>query len=360
MRFIISGGGTGGHLIPGIALTKALEAEDHYIVYILRKQDMNYGVVYQLKKERLIQISLQGISRKLSFNTFSQIGQIFREWFKTFKKINNNNPDIIIITGGYVSNIAALSAFIMRKPLYILEQNSVAGITNRIWSKYAKCIFTSFPKVLKLPKKKIIYTGNPLLYNIKLTQSQAKEILELPNIDQKIIGISGGSQGSRSINNVILEIIPSLLNIGYQIIWSLGIKEYDYIMNQNILDTIIKKEYKNNIKIFRFINRMDAFWSGSDIVIARSGAGTVSEALYFKKPTIFIPIRNSPDNHQYLNAKFLSEKKCASILEETNLTKEELLIQIENMMINHQEFQKNFSSQDLDATKRIIQNILEL
>lgn len=360
MRIIIGGGGTGGHLIPGIALSKELKNQKHTIKYVLREQDIAYNAVQNLDLDELITISLTGISRKLSFQSVHQIWQIFREWHKAFKQIKKFQPDILIITGGYVSNIVALSAFIMRKPLYILEQNSVAGITNRFWAKIAKKIFTTFPITQKLPQNKLIYTGNPLLYHSQLSIVQAKSLLEIPATTQKVIGISGGSQGARFINKIILKILPILIQKNYQIIWSLGIREYEYFMQENLLKDFSQHDCENHLKIYRFIDRMDAFWSASDIVIARSGAGTVSEALFFTTPTIFIPIPHSPDNHQFLNAQFLVDKNRAYILEEPSLTTELLLNQIQIAMDNSQKIKDNFSKIEFSPVQKIINNIEEL
>ncbi|MGL5954980.1 MAG: glycosyltransferase, partial [Brevinema sp.] len=135
---------------------------------------------------------------------------------------------------------------------------------------------------------------------------------------------------------------------GYQIVWSLGTKEFDRLNGQEILTHL--SMYGDDLKMFRFINRMDAFWSASDLVLARAGAGTVSEALYFRVPVLFIPIYRSPDNHQYLNAKFLVDQHCATILEEPQLT--DLLTTIQLMMNNKSEYQ-NFPVETHHAVQKI-------
>lgn len=359
MRVVIGGGGTGGHLIPGIALSQELKSQGHEIQYILRKQDLSYDVTNLLTQEEKIMVSLTGISRKISLRSIINIGTLIREWLRVFKKIYIFNPDVVVITGGYVSNIAAFSAVLLRKPLYILEQNSVAGVTNRFWGRFASKVFTTFPFPLNLPEKKIYYTGNPLLYKEKITLSKAKEIFELPNNDKKIIGISGGSQGAKFINDTILKILPQLVEKGYQIVWSLGTREFDRLNSENKLTFLSEDIYKENVRVFRFILRMDAFWSGSSMVIARSGAGTVSEALFFQTPTLFIPIHNSPDNHQFLNAKFLADQRCCCILEEPILTCDQILSTILLMSENANDLKTCFPAYEYEPAKLISEYIIK-
>lgn len=351
MKIIIGGGGTAGHLVPGIALYQELKKnKNNQLLYVSSNRDNAYDISRLLDPEERITVSLISISRKLSFSTGKQLFSIFKAWLKSYQTIKKFNPDIMVITGGYLSNIVALSAFLMKKPLYILEQNSVAGITNRVWAKVAKKVFTTFPNPKFIPSKKIIHTGNPLLYTEQLSKEKAKKIFDLSGQDKKIIGISGGSQGAKAINDLVFEMIPSLVKNGYQIIWSLGTREYERLNNQlSYLD-----EYKQDVKVYRFIERMNAFWSASDIVLARAGAGTVSEALLFKTPTLFIPIYQSPDNHQYLNAKFLVDYQVAKIIEEPNLNTELLWDTLTEMLSNNQTYRLNFPSQENNPATIII------
>ncbi|MGL4394755.1 MAG: UDP-N-acetylglucosamine--N-acetylmuramyl-(pentapeptide) pyrophosphoryl-undecaprenol N-acetylglucosamine transferase [Brevinema sp.] len=359
MRIIIGGGGTGGHLVPGIALSQEFKAQGHELRYVLREQDLSYDITNFLTEEEKITVSLSGMSRKISFRSIGNIFSLFIEWIKVFKQIKAFKPEVMIVTGGYVSNIVALSAILMRKPFYILEQNSAAGVTNRFWSKFALKVFTTFPFPKFIPEKKIYYTGNPLLYKEILTVDQAKEIFELPKNDKKIIGISGGSQGAKFINDMVLEILPELVENGYQIVWSLGTREYNRLMAKDKLNFLKEDPYAENVRVYRFISRMDAFWSGAELVVARAGAGTVSEALFFKTPTLFIPIHNSPDNHQYLNAKFLADKHCACILEEPILSDEKLLSTILIMLENQEQISCHCPTSEEEPAKVIVDYIVK-
>ncbi|MGL4388734.1 MAG: UDP-N-acetylglucosamine--N-acetylmuramyl-(pentapeptide) pyrophosphoryl-undecaprenol N-acetylglucosamine transferase [Brevinema sp.] len=358
MRIIIGGGGTGGHLVPGIALSEEFKSQGHELRYVLRTQDLSYDITNFLKEKERITVSLSGMSRKISLRSLANIFSLFVEWLKVFRQILSFKPDVMIVTGGYVSNIVALSAILMRKPFYILEQNSVAGVTNRFWSRFALKVFTTFPFPKYIPENKVYYTENPLLYKEKISLEQAKDIFKLPQNDKKIIGISSGSQGARSINDMILHILPDLIE-NYQIVWSLGTKEYDRMMTEGQLSFLSEAPYSENLRVYRFISRMDAFWSGASMVIGRGGAGTVSEALFFKTPTLFIPIYHSPDNHQYLNAKFLADLNCCCSLEEPILTDEKLLATILIMIENLEQFEQHFPKHQQEPAKLITDYILK-
>ncbi|MGL4367774.1 MAG: UDP-N-acetylglucosamine--N-acetylmuramyl-(pentapeptide) pyrophosphoryl-undecaprenol N-acetylglucosamine transferase [Brevinemataceae bacterium] len=358
MRIVIGGGGTAGHLIPGISLFKELKKHNCEIRFVMREKDLEYGVVSQLPSDDIVAVSLSNVSRKLSFRTFKQVFSILSVCFQTFKTLSRFNPDIIVITGGYVSNTAAFAAFLMRKPLFILEQNSAAGITNRIWARIAKKVFTAFPSTKNIPQEKICYTGNPLLFNKILDRDEAVKILGLTGNTDKIIGITGGSQGAKLINDTMFDILPELVAQGFCIVWSLGTREFSRFEKTGKIDTINNSKLKNHVQLFKFIDRMDAFWSCADIVIARSGAGTVTESLFFKTPALFIPIYQSPDNHQYLNALFLAQHQCAQIIEEPLFNKKTLLDSISQMMNSCQELKSNFPAQINNTPEQLIAEYL--
>ncbi len=349
MNILISGGGTGGHLVPGIAIYEQFKKENCKTLYIMSERDKQYDIISRLDKEDSYTVDIKGISRKPSLDTFRQLHSIYKAWASSFERIREFNPDAVVITGGYLSNVAALSAVVLQKPLYIAESNSAAGITNRFWAMFAKKIFTSIPDPKFIPKDKAIQTGNPLCFTQKLDRAAAKELLGLAQNDKPVIGISGGSQGAKKINDAVIQILPAIMEMGYQAVWSLGTVEFERLEDR--LSDFDK--YGDDVKFFRFINRMDAFWSASSAVIARAGAGTVSEALLFKVPVIFIPIHNSPDNHQYLNAEYLSKMDCAIIVQESELGS--LLKSIPEVLNKN-----HFPDSNADPAKKIADTVIEL
>ena len=347
MKILLSGGGTGGHLIPGIALYNEFTQHGHQALYVLRDNDLSFNTVAHIAEGDRLLVKLGRVSRKVSLKTPMQVWDIFRAWMRAFKAIKHFKPDAVLVTGGYVSNIAALSAFLLRVPLYLLEQNSVAGVTNRFWAKHAKAVFTFFPEVQKVPAKKIVPAGNPLLYKTKVPQNEAKAFFGFPQ-DKIVLGISGGSQGAKIVNDLIFELLPKLNN--YSIIWSLGTREYTRFESLGHLETL--KSY-SNVNVQRFIDRMDCFWCAATGVIARGGAGTVSESLFFTTPTLFIPIYQSPDNHQYLNAHFLSHQGMGLLLEEPNISSQTLLDSIQSLLDQNQQMRNTFPKEYADPAPTI-------
>ncbi len=354
IKCLVAGGKTGGHLIPGIAIYKELKERNITVKYILNYSDIKFPVVKQIEENDRVYLKISSISRKFSLKTIIDIFKIFFSFLKIFGKILKYNPDFIIITGGYISNPVALTAVIILKPLYILEQNSVAGITNRFYSLFARKIFTSFEKTLKIPERKAIWVGNPILFNEKIEKNKAKEFFNISSYN-KVIGIMSGSQGAKAINNTILSNLPYFKEKNIGIIWSVGAVEFERLKNIDL------NNYKNVI-VIPFIERMDYFYSAVDIVISRAGATSIAEIVFFEVPALFIPIKNSPDNHQELNARFLVNKNVAKMIFEDELAKEALIETIDDLLNNLENYKqnfKNFVKKDKLPQKIILDIILE-
>jgi len=346
IRCIVSGGKTGGHLVPGIAIYEFFKEKEFDVKYILNDRDVKFPIVNRIAVEDRIFLSISSISRRFSLKTIFDVLKIFFAFIKIFGKILRFNPDFVVITGGYVSNPVALSTIILFKKLYILEQNSVAGVTNRFYAHFAKKVFTSFEKTLKIPEKKAFYTGNPILFSEKPSLKESREFFKFP-FDAKVVGIISGSQGARVVNEVALKILPILKEKNIFVVWSVGAIEYERLKLEKL---------EENVKIFPFIERMDYFYTAVDIVISRAGATSISEILYFKVPSIFIPIKKSPDNHQYINASKLVEKNVALILEEDLLNENNLFLTVEKMLLNIDFYRNNFKN--FPNEKRLPQEII--
>ena len=321
MKALVSGGRTGGHLIPGIAIYEELRSRKIETKYVMSQFDLKFPITTRVNEIDRILLDIKNISRKLSLKTPVYILKILRTFFYVFKIIKKYNPDLIIMTGGYISNPVALSAVLLRKPLFIAEQNSVSGITNRMFAGFARKIFTSFPNTGRIPQKKTILTGNPSIFKKISDQKTARAFFNLDHCD-KIIGITGGSQGASKINDSIIDLLPYIDQEKIGLIWSIGAVDYNRLQSLGILDKITKNY--NNVRLFQFIERMDLFFSSIDMVISRAGATSIAEFINFTMPSILIPIKNSPDNHQYLNALYLSQIHAARIVTEDELSEENL------------------------------------
>jgi len=316
MKVLISGGRTGGHLIPGIALYLEAKKRKFDCLYAMSSFDPKYPIVSLINESDRVIVDVKNISRKLSWKTPIYIFKIIRSFFKIFKVIKHYNPDIVIITGGYISNPVALSAVLLKKPLYILEQNSVAGITNRFYAKFARKVFTSFPKTEKIPEKKAIFSGNPSIFKKSINKEEAKKFFDVTDYPF-VIGITSGSQGARIINRKIIELLSFFLNEKIALIWSAGSVEYEILFSRNQLKYF--QEKFPNIRVSPFIEKMDYFFSAIDMVISRAGATSISEIINYGVPYILIPIKNSPDNHQLKNAYFIMSKGGGFVWEEDKL-----------------------------------------
>lgn len=334
MKLLISGGGTGGHLIPGIALYEEAKSRGIESKYVFRETDLRYTVSERIDPEDRMLVEIAGISRKnlLLFPVY--IAKLAKVFFSIYKKIKLWNPDAVLITGGYVSNPVAFTAMMLRKPLYIVEQNSVAGMTNRFYSRFAKTVFTGIPGCKKLKSKKVIQTGNPSIFKMKSLKDEAIQHFGLTQYN-RILGISGGSQGAKAVNDAVMGILPKLKETGIGAIWSVGAVDYDRFERDGDLKRIVD-EYPN-AKPFKFIDRMDLFFSGVDGVISRAGATSVAEYIHFGAPSVLIPIYKSPDDHQLLNAQYLANSGAAIVLEEPEVNAESLWEKVCEMLERKEE-----------------------
>ncbi len=357
MKALISGGRTGGHLVPGIAVYKEIKKRNIECRYVMSAFDLNYPIVSKVDEKDRILLQLKNMSRRLSLKTPLFVIKILISFFKIFRLIKKFNPDMIVITGGYISNPVALAAIILRKPLYIIEQNSVAGITNRLYSPFARKIFTSFPGTKKIPAKKAVFTGNPSLYYELQTKTKSKSFFQ---IDQfaTVIGITSGSQGSRIVNDCVQGIFPMLLEKKIGVIWSAGSVEYNKLLQENKLEDIQSKY--PNIRVFQFIERMDYFFSAADCVISRAGATSISECIHYECPPILIPIKNSPDNHQLLNAGYIASNSGGIIIEEDSLTPDYLFKEVSLLLKNASSYKENMKKINSSRPQRAEKGIVDI
>jgi UDP-N-acetylglucosamine--N-acetylmuramyl-(pentapeptide) pyrophosphoryl-undecaprenol N-acetylglucosamine transferase len=344
MKILMSGGGTGGHLVPGIALYEELCSRGMECRYVLRGADMKYNVASRIAESDRIFVEIQGISRKLSLKTPIYIFKLIRAFFSIFSIIRKWNPDAVLTTGGYVSNPVALSARILRKPLFIAEQNSVAGVTNRYYSKFARAVYTTFPDTAKLRTEKVVHTGSPSIFREKSSRDTALKFFGLDGYSH-IVGITGGSQGAQKINSAVTEILPEMKSRKTGAIWSMGAVEYERLEKDGVINEINEKY--PNVKPFRFIERMDLFFSAADCTVMRGGASSISESIQIGVPAVIIPITNSPDNHQYLNGNYLASNSAGILLTESELSSESLLSSIDKIIRN-----KKSTLQNLEKLKK--------
>jgi UDP-N-acetylglucosamine--N-acetylmuramyl-(pentapeptide) pyrophosphoryl-undecaprenol N-acetylglucosamine transferase len=315
LKVILSGGGTGGHIFPAIAianeLKKIVPSADILFVGALGKMEMEKVPAAGYK---IIGLPIAGLQRKLTLSNFKLPFLIIKSLLKTRKIIQQFQPHVVVGTGGYASGPLLRSANAMQIPSLIQEQNSYAGITNKLLSKKASKICVAYEGMETFfPKEKILLTGNPVrqdLKNVKQNKEEAIRFFKL-NSQKKTVLVIGGSLGARVINESIGLGLDTLVKNNTQLIWQTGKAYYTTALEQ------IKKFEQENCFAFDFISRMDLAYAVADVVISRSGASSVSELCNIGMPCILVPSPNVAEDHQTKNAMALVNKHAAILVKDS-------------------------------------------
>jgi len=314
-KYIISGGGTGGHIFPALSIANKIKKEnpesDFLFVGSIGNMEMNKIPDSGFS---IIGLPIDGFQRSLSYRNILFPFKLFISLIKSIFLVIRYKPDAVIGTGGFASGPVVFVSQILGYPTLIQEQNSYAGVTNKILGKRANLVAVAYPKMEKFfSKEKIVFTGNPVRKDIidnDIKSLDAKLFFDL-DPDKPVIGVIGGSLGALKINQVISNYLNVFNDLGVQVIWQCGKLYYE---RYKIKETI-------NIKIIPFITRMDYLYKAVDALISRSGASTISEICITNTPSVLIPSPNVAENHQYHNAMALYNEKASELIEEKNLDK---------------------------------------
>ena len=313
-KIILSGGGTGGHIYPAIAIANELKSRfpDAEFLFVGAKDRMEMEKVPQAGFN-IKGLWISGIQRKLTFKNLSFPFKVFSSLWNARKIIKSFKPHVAIGTGGFASGPLLKVAASNNIPTLIQEQNSYPGITNKLLSKKAKKICVAYDGLERFfPEDKIIKTGNPVrqgLLDIETKTVEAKNFFGLKHAKYTLL-VVGGSLGSRRINQLIEKELDFLDTQNIQIIWQCGKLYYQQYKIYN---------NTNNVQVFEFINNMDFAYAAADIVISRAGASSVSELCIVGKPVIFIPSPNVAEDHQTKNAMSVVNQDAAMIIKEEDL-----------------------------------------
>ena len=339
MRVIIAAAGTGGHINPGLAIANKIKQEekDSKIIFIGTTRGLENDLVpragYELKT-----IEAYGLSKQISIENFKKMYATWKSTSKARKIIQEFKPDVVIGVGGYICGPVVWAAYKEKIPVVLHESNAFPGKAIKMLAPKAETVLVSFEEAKKriTNAKKIVCTGTPVKIEKKnYTIQQKNEILKQMELNNNlpIVLIFGGSQGAQKINEAIVGIIEEKLNQKYQIMWATGPKQYDIIKGE-----LSKKDINiNNIKntrIVPYIYNMEEIMNVSDIIVARSGAMTITEISNLGKPSILIPLPNVSQNHQLYNAKVLENVGAAKIILNDELNKDNLNDEIENIINN--------------------------
>ncbi len=356
-KFILSGGGTGGHIYPAIAIANELKDRfpDAEFLFVGAKDKMEMQKVpqagYNIKG-----LWIAGLQRKLTLQNVLFPIKLINSLWKSRMILQQFKPNVVIGTGGFASGPLLQMANMMDIPTVIQEQNSYPGITNKLLSKKANKICVAYENLERFfPKEKMILTGNPVRQDLIDIESKKEEAIQYFNLDanKKTVLVLGGSLGARRVNQLIEKELDTILSQDVQVIWQCGklyFEEY-------------KKYNSQKVQVSAFIDRMDLVYAAADIVISRAGASSVSELCIVGKPVIFIPSPNVAEDHQTKNAKTIVDKKAALMLKETELDLQFSLI-FESLLKDsgkQDQLSKNIKQLALpNATKQIVDEILKL
>src|ERR1700712_3512106 len=311
-RIIISGGGTGGHIFPAIAIANALKKldPDTEILFVGASGRMEMEKV-PAAGYKIIGLDIQGIQRKSIWKNLQFPVKLINSVRKALQIIKDFKPDAAVGVGGYASGPLLYAASMKNIPYLIQEQNSYAGITNKWLGKGATKICVAFDNMEQFfPAGKIIKTGNPIrkdAVNIGGKHMQALELFKLSTFKKTIL-ITGGSLGARTLNNSIMAGLDKLIAADVQIIWQTGKFYYKTIIEK------LGDDHHPDIKIKEFLTRMDLAYAAADIIISRAGAGTIAELCMVKKPVILVPSPNVAEDHQTKNAQALVQQNAAVLV----------------------------------------------
>ena len=313
-KIILSGGGTGGHIYPAIAIANELKSRfpDAEFLFVGAKDRMEMEKVPQAGFN-IKGLWISGIQRKLTLRNLTFPFKVISSLWNARKIIKSFRPNVAIGTGGFASGPLLKVAASNNIPTLIQEQNSYPGITNKLLSRKAKKICVAYDGLERFfPVGKIIKTGNPVrqgLLDIETKTVEAKNFFDLKHAKYTLLVI-GGSLGSRRINQLIEKELDFLDTQNIQIIWQCGKLYYQQYKIYN---------NTNNVQVFEFINNMDFAYAAADIVISRAGASSVSELCIVGKPVIFIPSPNVAEDHQTKNAMSVVNQDAAMIIKEEDL-----------------------------------------
>ena len=314
LKVIISGGGTGGHIYPAIAIANELKLRypEANILFVGAKDRMEMQKVpeagYPIKG-----LWISGLQRKITLKNLSFPLKVMSSLLASRRILRSFKPDIAIGTGGYASGPLLSAANNKGIPTLIQEQNSYPGITNKLLSKKANVICVAYDKLERFfPKDKIVKTGNPVRQDLLNVNKKRAEALKYFDLDttRKTLLVLGGSLGAKKINEFVNDNLDFFKAEGVQLIWQTGKLYYEQYKH---------KASGNAIQVKAYINQMDMAYAAADVILSRSGASSVSELCIVGKPTIFVPSPNVAEDHQTKNAQAIVDEEAAILIKEENL-----------------------------------------
>ena len=360
-RVIISGGGTGGHIFPAVSIANALKKLDSTIEILF------VGAKGRMEMEKvpaagytIVGLPVAGFQRRITFENVTFFFKLASSLWKARKIVRQFKPDAVVGVGGYASGPMLRTAAGKGIPTLIQEQNSYAGVTNKLLAKKASKICVAYDGMEKyFPAGKIIFTGNPIRQDLENIQSKREEAIRFFNLDpkKKTILSLGGSLGARTINNCIAGQLGTIASSDVQLIWQCGKIYHAEASGQ------LKNVTTDNIRLYDFISRMDLAYAAADVIISRAGAGSISELCMVGKPVILVPSPNVAEDHQTKNALALVNKGAALLVRDNEASQK--LIGEAMRLIGNDAESRNLAAGIVklatrDSAKTIAEEILKL
>lgn len=366
-RIIISGGGTGGHIFPAIAIARALQSIHQNIEILF------VGALGRMEMQKvpeagypIIGLWISGLQRRITIDNLAFPLKLMSSIVKSFRILADFKPDAVVGVGGYASGPLLYAASMRKIPALLQEQNSFAGLTNKWLANNVQKICVAHEGMEKFfPKEKLVVTGNPVRKEIvtasrEYAASKRIEALEFFGLspEKKTLLAIGGSLGARTINQAMLEGIPALVQAGIQVIWQCG-KLYHEDM-QVRLEALSQKE---GMVLLEFLQRMDLAYAAADVVVSRAGALSIAELCLVKKPVIFVPSPNVAEDHQRKNAEALVAKDAALMVLDKEAS--EKMVKMVIALLQDEEKQKDLRENigqlaRPDAAETIAREVLDL
>lgn len=323
VNILLSGGGTGGHIYPAIAIANELKERypDSKFLFVGAKDRMEMEKVpqwgYQIEG-----LNISGLQRRLTLKNVAFPFKLISSLFKAKKIIKKFKPNVVIGTGGFASGPTLYMANRRHIPSLIQEQNSYPGITNKLLAKQVDKICVAYDGLEKFfPVEKLIKTGNPVRQDLLDIDQKREAAIAHFGLDpkRKTLVVLGGSLGARAINQAMEKDIQTILKNGVQVIWQCGKLYYE--------------EYKRfseikGVQVWEFVQQMDLLYAAADVLISRAGAGSISELCIVGKPVILIPSPNVAEDHQTKNAKSVTDRNAGILLKEENISSLTAVIQV--------------------------------
>ena len=361
MKIIISGGGTGGHIYPAIAV--AQEIKDRLpqvqILYVGTREGMENKIVPQAGFD-FHTIDITGINRSSLIKASKSLAKMPRSFFQGWEVVRNYRPDIVIGTGGYVSFPVVLAATFLDCKTYIHEQNALPGLANRNLARRVDCVMLTFPEARKHLNARVIkLTGLPVRKDILTVDAvRARQKLGLKE-DKFTLLVFGGSRGAMSINQAMVAAMPRLQHEDIQIIWLTGENGYEEIKS-SLADKVDMQDIKCNLQIHPYMFNMNEALAVSNLAVCRAGASTLCELAIMGLPAILVPYPYAAENHQEMNARALLQKNAAAMVIDEFLDGDTVYQRVKELMSNPHRLEQMSNNMRQQARPNALKDIVDI